>query len=110
MNSGIKAYDENENIKPTGKTDKIFHMTSTNCEGLKMQIIEYHNSHDITVKFEDGTVRRHVKYMNFKSGNVKRPEIPAECKDCETGLSMKITTYKSDANIDVKFQDGTVGK
>lgn len=38
--------------------------------GMKMQIIEYRNSDDIDVQFEDGNIIQHRTYTNFKKGNI----------------------------------------
>lgn len=44
-------------------------MTTTSKFGLKMTIIEYYSSENITVQFEDGYIAKNAKLRNFKSGN-----------------------------------------
>lgn len=40
----------------------------------KMKIIAYKNARDVTVQFEDGTIKEHVEYAAFKKGWVKKPK------------------------------------
>lgn len=44
-----------------------------NNQGLKMTIIEYINSKDISVQFEDGIIVKHKRYELFKDGKIKHP-------------------------------------
>lgn len=44
-----------------------------NSQGERMEIIDYINHKDITVRFEDGTIREHIFYIAFKNGQVKNP-------------------------------------
>lgn len=49
---------------------------NTNLEGLPMEITEYRNNKDVTVRFKGrGEVR--CRYANFASGKVKAPAKPA---------------------------------
>ena len=41
-----------------------------NNQGLKMKIINYKNAHDIDVQFEDGKIRKHMRYDHFKKGEI----------------------------------------
>lgn len=41
--------------------------------GLKMTIIEYYNSQNITIKFSDGVIVYNKEYRAFKNGTVKHP-------------------------------------
>jgi hypothetical protein len=43
-----------------------------NC-GKKATIIKYRTSHDIDVKFEDGTMVEHRSYHRFKTGSIGYP-------------------------------------
>lgn len=43
--------------------------------GLKAEIVEYRNSADIDVKFENGAISYQKKYCNFKSKKIKCPMI-----------------------------------
>ena len=49
-----------------------------NLHGQRMEIINYNNHRDITILFEDGTIREHIYYSCFKQGAVKNfgaPEV-----------------------------------
>ena len=43
----------------------------TNNDKEYLQIIQYNGVNDCTVKFEDGTILKNVKYHNILSGGVK---------------------------------------
>ena len=51
---------------PTFK-DRTGEVKKMNC-GMNATIIEYVNSHDITIKFEDGEILKHKFYGDFKNG------------------------------------------
>lgn len=42
-----------------------------NTQGCEMEIIEYHSTHNLTVRFDDGTIVKNLSYHHFKSGKVK---------------------------------------
>ena len=84
-----------------------------NNQGLKMTIIKYNGSDDVTVEFEDGYIKN-TRYAVVKSGHVKNDN----CKDRrarkdrvgETGYNnknelMKIIEYNTYRDIVVEFQD-----
>ena len=86
---------------------------NTNNQGLKMTIIKYNGSDDVTVEFEDGYIKN-TRYAVVKSGHVKNDN----CKDRrarkdrvgETGYNnknelMKIIEYNTYRDIVVEFQD-----
>lgn len=62
-----------------------------NNQGLKMKIIEYYNSGNITIEFEDGSVRKNIDYGNFKKGQVKSLYYPTVCNIGYLGEIEKIT-------------------
>ena len=43
--------------------------------GQLCKIIEYRNSNDIDVEFEDGTIIKHKKYSIYKKGKIRNPNI-----------------------------------
>ena len=53
--------------------------TNVNNQGLKMTIIKYYNSGNITIKFEDGSIRNNIQYSHFKNGQVKSLFYPTLC-------------------------------
>jgi len=87
--------------------------TNINNKGFKMRIIEYRNSQDIDVKFEDGSVVN-TNYYTFKKGVIRHPN-QFSGRLNKIGMNnqnqkMQIINYKSATNIDVKFEDGTIVK
>jgi hypothetical protein len=88
--------------------------TQIDSNGNLMTLIEYNNARDITIQYEDGTIREHVNYARFKSGKITRYGSKA-CKNRvgevsynNRNLKMTITAYKSSVDITVKFEDGSV--
>ena len=59
------------------KKDKNFRIGETvvHKTGQKMKIIEYFRWDNITIEFEDGAIRKHINYFNFKKGYVEKPDI-----------------------------------
>ena len=93
--------------------DKRIGMSLTmNC-GMKATIIDYSNSQDIDVQFEDGTIVEHIAFARFKKGELKK-----SIKDKRIGMSLTmncgmkatIIDYHNCSDINVQFEDGTVVK
>lgn len=82
-------------------------------------IVEYISCNNCTVRFEDGTVREHIKYVAFQRGAVKNPNMK-QIKHYEerigrehvmqSGQTCKIIRYGGCYDIDVMFEDGNVAK
>ena len=92
--------------------------TSTSNDGQIMTIIRYGDSHDIDVRFEDGTVVKHKSYEKFISGYIRNPSLYkinpedriGQSKIANNGMKMTIIAYRSSTDLDVQFEDGTVIK
>jgi len=91
--------------------------TNTNNQGLLMTIVEYRNSDDIDVQFEDGIIVEHRRYRNFKIGKIANPNYNhslvkkdriGETNTNNQGLKMTIIRYNGIYDIDVQFEDGTM--
>lgn len=85
--------------------------------GMKATIIEYVNSHNITVQFEDGTVSEHRYYGDFEKGKIEHPNNRpdytlrvGEQNEMNCGLIATIIEYRKSNDIDVQFEDGVVVK
>ena len=80
--------------------------------GEKMEIIEYVNNSNITVKFEDGTVVSGKTYGCFKDGRINNTNYYqrriGEENMSKHGQKMKIVAYRSATDIDVQFENGTI--
>ena len=89
--------------------------TNIHKNGLKMQIIVYRNSNDITVKFEDGFIIEHTTYNQFCFGSVYHPNYhsPRKYNIGDTfinagGYEFTIIDIKDKGRVDVKYKDGTM--
>jgi len=86
--------------------------TSLSSCGQKMTVKEYFNYDNITIEFEDGTIKKDVRYEYFLSGRVANPNYFQtrlnEEKTANCGMKMKIVQYTSSKNIVVQFEDGTL--
>ena len=92
--------------------------TVTANNGQQMTLIAYRHAKDIDVRFEDGTIVTNREYFNFKKGEIWNPNCPTtrvprknrtgEEIVSNQGQKMKIIAYRSCADIDVQFEDGTI--
>ena len=73
--------------------------TSYNFQGLKMEIIEYFNIYDITVKFENGFVAKHRRYREFIKGNIKNLLHPTVCNIGYIGVGEYKSSYNGKSTI-----------
>ena len=85
-----------------------------NC-GMQATIVQYTNSHDITVQFEDGTILEHKYYGDFQKGKIQNPKYKIDNKTyigktnmMKCGLSATLIEYRSNTDVDVQFDDGTI--
>ena len=58
-----------------GRTPKIERVGEIyiNNQGCELEIIEYFNSRNCTIKFEGGVILKNIVYCNIKSGEVLNP-------------------------------------
>lgn len=97
--------------------EKYLNLTNVAFNGQMMTIIEYVHSRDITVRFDDGGIREHIKLSMFKSGEVTNPNRPNESPEllkrknervgekriANNGMEMEIIEYYNAKNITIKF-------
>lgn len=80
--------------------------------GMEMQIIAYHNSRNIDVQFEDGTIVRGREYKCFQKGTIANPQYNksyiGEENIARNGMRMKIIDFCNSKDIDIEFEDGMV--
>ena len=88
----------------------------TNNQGLKMKIVDYEDSKNVTVEFEDGA-RRKAYAVHIKNGDVRHPDFMLKNRAEEflgktfknnQGLNMSIVRFNNSSDIDVQFEDGHV--
>lgn len=101
------------------KKDRIG-LKNINNQGLEMTILEYNNSENILVEFEDG-FRLKTTFFQFQKGKILNPNHPKIYKGHEVkmigmkrinnqGLEMEIIDYKNPNDFLVRFEDGTIQK
>lgn len=83
--------------------------------GAECKIIEYRNSCDIDVEFEDGTIVRHKEYKSFVHGLIRNKNITAskhigKSNTMNNGMRAVIVNYRAYGDIDVEFEDGVIVK
>lgn len=86
--------------------------------GMKMTIIDYRSSSYVTVRFEDGEVRKGVSYRDIRNGAVTHPKDKrkrrvhtdriGETNMANCGMLMTIIAYRTCNDLDVRFEDGVV--
>ena len=91
--------------------------TNTASNGMRMTIIDYKATNNITVKFEDGTIIANKTYKNFTTGRIKNTNLKAnnnhvnsrlnQTTTTNEGYVIKIIEYNAYNNIIVQFEDGT---
>lgn len=94
---------------PLPKPDRVGEARKAN-NGLEMTIIAYRNSHDIDVRFENGTVAEHKTYGRFLAGEIAipQPNHIGEKNLASNGMQMEIIAYRGADDIDVRFEDDSV--
>lgn len=113
---------------PASNKAKYMGQISVAANGIKIEIVDYKNSRDITVKFHDGnkddTIVEHRNIKQFLNGSIKYPSlgkvITAKDKDIKKrlheirqskdGHKMEITAYRHARSIDVTFDNGYIAK
>ena len=94
----------------TGETKIMFN-------GMEATIVSYRDSHDIDVRFEDGSIRTGCAYKEFQTGHIAHPNATAESKannrlgekkKMNCGLIATITKYDNYHDIEITFEDGVV--
>ena len=92
--------------------------TNINNQGLKMTIIKYRIADDITIQFEDGTIKN-TRYWCFKKGSVLHPshkifrqrnedfktQRVGTIKENYQGCKMKVIRYENANDITIQFLD-----
>ena len=78
--------------------------------GQIITIVNYHNSLDVDVIFDDGTLVEHVQMSKFKNGEVRNPnfhrnKILSTTYTANNGQHLIVVNYRTDYDLDVKFED-----
>lgn len=102
-------------VAPYEKYDKTG-FSNRMSNGMLATIIVWRCYSDIDVQFEDGKVRTHMGYKEFKNGKIAHDtyeekilsRIGETVKHLKTGMYMTLIDYRSALDVDVEFEDGTV--
>lgn len=84
-----KNYYSFKNGKILNPNSRVGEVKTMNC-GETAEIIEYYNSHNITIKFADGFIRRGVYYTDFKRGVVKKKDGYSVSKSNKVGKRLQM--------------------
>lgn len=97
--------------------EKYIGMEMTTVYGLKIKCIDYINSSNIIVEFEDG-FRRSTDLYYFLNGHVSKRNKIVKNLDKESRIGLKnrnnsgelmtIVGYRGANDIDIEFEDGTI--
>lgn len=118
---GYKEFKKGSIANPTTDTKNYLGKTFIANNGQKLTVIEYINSKNVTVQFEDGTIVKNRLMYNIIHGQVSNPnfspeitknsaKIIGETNISNAGFKMEITKYNSSKDITVKFEDGTIAE
>ena len=106
-----RAFKKGEIAHPsTTAGNRLGETRRMNC-GMEATVIRYGGANDIDVRFEDGTIVKNRTYSAFKKGGIVNPNFnprlgKARMMNC--GMEATIIRYESNADVDVRFEDGTV--
>lgn len=98
------------------KAEKYIGMTNTMKCGMKATIIAYRGCADIDIRFENGTVRKHMKTNCFRQGDIaptpmnKKTHYIGQTRRMNCGLNATVIVYRGYNDIDVQFENGTIRK
>lgn len=101
----------------TYKTSCLGQTKMMKC-GMNATCIEYRDSNDLDVEFDDGTIIRHRQKENFLRGAILNPNmirVPKSSCLNETvlmnnGQNAKCVAFRNADDIDIEFEDGTIVK
>ena len=113
----MKHFRDGEINNPNGKNawkekqqDKHIGMEKKARCGLMMKVVEYRNSDDVDVRFEDGVVVR-TTMKAFTNNYVRYPDQEMEYigqkRTSSCGMTMTLIDIRNRSDVDVEFDDGT---
>lgn len=102
------------------ESKSILNQTKKMKCGMACTVIEDNGSRDISVKFEDGTIVKHIRRSYFTVGSIANPSlgksysrihssnIKGESKIMKSGMKCTVIDDKGKEKITVQFEDGTI--
>lgn len=115
-NVAYKEFCNKSILPPSGISHKYVGEQRTMSNGQLATIIKYRNGDDVDIQFEDGFIKKHIKYLSFQRGFVKNENTPnpksstferlgmSNIMNC--GLLATIIEYNSAMDLTVQFEDG----
>lgn len=62
-------------IRLTERTKQRLNQESISSDGMKAKIIEYNNTHNITIQFQNNTIKSNISYYDFINGIFASPRV-----------------------------------
>ena len=103
-------------ISPTTRLKAEAHVGQTKLMecGMKATVIAYRKTDDIDIRFENGTIRKHMHMSSFNKGiigiepKLKDKSHLGQTKLMKCGMKATVIAYRKFADADVQFEDGTI--
>lgn len=85
-----------------------------NC-GMNATVIAYRGCNDIDVRFENGTIREHMRISSWKNGEISKisrdkSQYIGKTKTMNCGMKATIIAYRNANDMDVQFENGVIRK
>lgn len=116
FSSGYLTEEKQDFITTRQKKDRLHEKHMMNC-GFEAEIIDYKGSQNMTIRFENGEIREHVSYNQFKLGRIaakadnrslKKTDRLGEKRTMNCGSKATIIRYGTALDVDVQFDDGSI--
>ena len=111
----LKSWVQNPNVRAFTKRHQEERIGEEHIQlkGELCRIIKYNNSDDIDVRFKDGTIVEHRRYVDFKKGKIANPnyfvnKYVGQTKIMHCGMKCSIIAYRKQNDIDVQFENGEI--
>lgn len=89
--------------------------------GLKAKIVKYEDAQDITVQFEDGSIKEHTTYHQFIYGGIaskntttilerNKKSRMGETRVMNNSLRARVKEYRNAGDIDIVFENGRIAQ
>ena len=113
--TGQHYYHIHQGLKYSNDSDSVGEVSV--FKGQKITLIRYGSPTDIDVQFEDGTIIKHVWYIDFTDrvdhlnqghSMLDDQKWKDEVKMANCGLMMRIIRFEKWDNVDVQFEDGRI--
>ena len=107
---GSIGHPDDDKVSKFDKTGDV----STSTKGQKMTIETYRSSKDVDIRFEDGTLVTHKKYLDFRRGLIYNPNYTKAKYEGRTtisrdGIKVTVINRSSDGStVTLRYETGYV--